>query len=73
MKIYLIQHTHTEWDAYMGHVIVANNKEEVIKIATEKAQEEGKRVWKTAKITEYGQYTGDKTEPFVVLSDFNAG
>lgn len=74
MKIYLIeQHHDLGWDCYHAHVIVANNENEVRESATESAAAEGRDAWETAKITIEGVYIGSKTEPFKLLSDFNAG
>jgi hypothetical protein len=73
MKIYLIRHTEFDYDAYMAHVIVANNENEVIELAKKGSADEGKDIWDKATITEEGDYSGTKTEPFKLLSDFRAG
>ena len=72
MKIYLIEHKEFNYDAYMGHVIVANNEIEVIELAKKVSADEGKDIWGKATITEEGNYSGIKTEPFKLLSDFHA-
>ena len=74
MKIYTIeQQGDFCYDSYGGHIIVANSEKEVIKIAMKKSADEGKEVWKTAKIEECGDYTCHRTEPFILMSDFRAG
>ena len=73
MKIYTIKHEVFNYDAYLGHVIVANSEDEVREIAKNKSADEGKEVWETAKVEEHGDYTCHRTEPFVLLSDFRAG
>ena len=73
MKIYTIEHEEFKYDAYLGHVIVANSEDEVREIAKSKSADEGKEVWNTAKVEECGEYTCHRTEPFVLLSDFRAG
>lgn len=73
MKIYTIEHGQGGWDSFHGHVIVANSEQEVRDIAKEKSADEGEEVWDTADVLECGDYTCDRKEPFVLLSDFNAG
>ena len=73
MKIYTIEHEVFNYDAYLGHVIVANSEDEVREIAKSKSADEGKEVWNNAKVEECGEYTCHRTEPFVLLSDFRAG
>ena len=73
MKIYTIEHDEFNYDAYLGHVIVANDKKEVREIAKKGSADEGKEVWDKAKIIIEGEYTGKKKEPFTMLSDFRAG
>ena len=73
MKIYTIEHEVFNYDAYLGHVIVANSEDEVREIAKSKSEDEGKDIWNTAKVEEHGDYTCHRTEPFVLLSDFRAG
>ena len=73
MNIYLIEHTNIIYDANIAHVIVANNKMEVVERAMAMAADEGKEIWKSAKITEVGIYTGTNTAPFKLLSDFRNG
>ena len=73
MKIYKIEHDEFGYDIYFAHIIVANSKFEVVLMAKNKAAEEGAKIWDTAKIEECGEYTGAMTEPFILLSDFNAG
>lgn len=73
MKIYKVEHDKFEYDSFMGHVIVANSKEEARQIAKIKHADEGTRAWDNAEIEECGEYTGEKTDPFILLSDFHAG
>ena len=73
MKIYTIEHEEFNYDAYLGHVIVANSEDEVREIAKSNSADEGKEVWNTAKVEECGEYTCHRKEPFVLLSDFRAG
>lgn len=74
MKIYTIEH-HGKfcYDSHLEHVIVADNHEQVIELAISNAGDEGAEIWKTATITEHGTYTGDKKEPFVLLSEYASG
>jgi hypothetical protein len=73
MKIYTIKHKVFKHDAYLGHVIVANSEDEVREIAKSKSADEGKDVWNAAIVEEHGDYTCQRTEPFILLSDFQAG
>lgn len=73
MKIFLIEHDEFNYDAYLGHVIVANNENEVRELAKKGSADEGKDIWDKAIVTEEGVYSGTKTEPFKLLSDFQAG
>ena len=73
MKIFLIEHDEFNYDAYSGHVIVANNENEVRELAKKGSADEGKDIWDKAIVTEEGVYSGTKTEPFKLLSDFHAG
>ena len=73
MKIYTITHEDFSYDAYMGHTVVANSELEVRELAKDISADEGKEIWNTAKIEEHGKYTSDKTEPFILMSDFQAG
>jgi len=72
MKIYTIEHEVFDYDAYLGHVIVANSEDEVREIAKRNSADEGKEIWNTAKVEEHGDYTCHRTEPFILLSDFRA-
>lgn len=47
-----------------------NDTYNVIKI---QAAVEGTKAWDNAEIEECGEYTGEKTAPFILLSDFHAG
>ena len=73
MKIYTIGHEEFEYDAYMGHVVVANNELEVRELAKKVSVFEGEIVWETAKIEQHGDYTCHRTEPFILLSNYRAG
>jgi hypothetical protein len=72
MKIYKINIKYFIYDAFCAHIIVANSEQEVREIAKNKCADEGKDVWDSAEIEECGEYTGKETEPFVLLSHFNA-
>lgn len=76
MYIYLIQRDNASYDEYIGFVIVANNKKEVIKLA--KNQVSGgynnyKNIWENATITKEGIYIGKNTEPFILFESFISG
>ena len=74
MNIYKIPHDEFEYDYYMGHVIVANNRQEVLDLAKDTPDgNEPWAVWDKATIETIGQYFGDKIQPFILLSDFKAG
>ena len=73
MKIFNIGHDEGGWDTYDAFVIVANNEEEVRLIAANKGADEGKNVWGFADVKTEGDYTGGKSEPFILLASFNAG
>lgn len=74
MKIYTIETGQSRgYDIYLGHVIVANDEAEVRQLAKNESADEGGKIWDSAKVTECGDYTCDRTEPFILLSDFNAG
>ena len=74
MNIYKIHHDDFEYDSYMAHVIVAFGRIQVRQIAQNKTDgAEGKEAWQDAKIEYLGEYNGEATEPFIVLSDFRAG
>jgi len=73
MKIYTIRHEVYNYDAYIGHVIIANNEDEVITLAKSISADEGKDVWDKADIEYQGEYKQLKNNPFILLSDFSAG
>ena len=73
MKIYTIEHENFNYDAYMGHTVVANSELEVRELAKGISADEGKEIWDTAKVEEHGEYTCHRTEPFILMSDFRAG
>lgn len=73
MKIYKIKINRTGWDYYDSHIIVANNKKEVIKLTKDGCADEGEEIWETALITEVGISNTKETKPFFLLSSFNAG
>ena len=73
MKIFLIEHNFTGYDYFAGHVIVANNENEVRELAQQGSGSEGDGIWDIATIHIVGNYTGNETEPFILLSDFYAG
>lgn len=73
MKIYTIKHDENEYDSFLSHAIVANTELEVRCLAKLDPGDEGEEIWDTAKIEEQGEYTGNKTEPFILMSVFRAG
>lgn len=74
MKTYLIvSKDSTMYDSYDAHVIAANNFEEVVRLAKSKAADEGAEAWSDTSIELIGSYEGTITEPFIILSSFNAG
>ena len=73
MKIYTIEHEKFNYDAYMGHTVVANSELEVRELAKRISADEGEEIWDSAKIEEHGEYTCHRTEPFILMSDFRAG
>lgn len=71
MKIYKIEWEFDwSWDVLASHIIVANNEDEVRQIAKNIAADEGEEIWETAEIEMFGDYTGDKKEPFIIHSHF---
>ena len=73
MKIWTIEHEEPYYDSFCGHVVVANSEDEVKQLAKKKAADEGEDIWNDAEIKECGKYTGNKTKPFILMSDFWAG
>ena len=73
MYIYTITHDDFGYDCYHGHTIVAENIPQAVKLAKDKAADEGKDVWSGAGVQDHGVYTGANKEPFILMSDYNAG
>lgn len=74
MKIYKITcGNYIGYDFYDSHIIVANNKYEVIELAKLQSADEGEEVWDSGKIECIGPYEGLQEKPFILLSSFNAG
>ena len=73
MRIFLIKHNYIDYDCHLGHIIVADNEKQVRKLAKINYRGEGKDIWNYAEVMEQGVYTGLRTKPFILLSDFNAG
>lgn len=73
MNIYLIKHDEQGYDYCLGHVIIAHDEEEVIDIAKQGHSDEGRAVWDTAFVELLGEYTGERLEPIIILTDFKAG
>ena len=74
MGIYSIKITKYGYDSYNAHIIVANNEKEVIELAQSVADYEGKKIWMEAEIEKVGVYTAyNESEPFILLSSYNAG
>jgi hypothetical protein len=72
MQIYLIKHKEKGHDIYCGHVIVAKNISQVRQLAMDNSADEGEEIWQNAVVSIVGVYTGNATNPFILLSDFNA-
>ena len=72
MFIYLIDIEDFGYDCYSGHVVVANNEDEVILLAKESAGDEGTNIWEIATITNEGVYSGTNKMPFILLSSYHA-
>ena len=73
MKIFSISHKMFGWDMYLGHIVVAHTEEEVRALAISMSADEGEQIWKEVPVLIEGEYTGSKTEPFILLSSFVAG
>lgn len=73
MKIFSIKHNKMGYDYFSGHIIVANDEIEVRQIAKKCSADEGIGAWDAAAVTIEGEYTGEKKEPFMLLSSFHAG
>ena len=83
MNIYLIESIHAvDYDSFDSFCIIANSEEEVRKIAQENGADEigweeyAKEYWTDPLKTEVqlvGNYVGEKIEPFILISSFNAG
>lgn len=74
MKIYKISHSQFEYDTHDGHIIAADNTDQVIELAQKQDSSHFYDIWKNEAIIEQlGEYTGTSTEPVILLSSFNAG
>lgn len=75
MNIYLIERVdNVGYDENAGHIIVAFDEEQVLKMAKENIYcYEKPYVWDKAVIVKLGIYGGEQKKPFCVLSDFRAG
>lgn len=73
MNIYKIHISWQGYDTYDGHIIVANVKKEVIKLAQSINADEGEYIWNNASVKKIGKYNGRNKKPFILLSSFNAG
>ena len=73
MKIFSISHKMFGWNMYLGHIVVAHTEEEVRAIAISLSAHEGELIWEEVPVLIEGEYTGSKTEPFILLSSFVAG
>lgn len=71
MNIYHLSSMKTVgYDMYDSVVVVANSKKEAVEVAYE-IGEEGQ--WHKDATSKEGKYTGHHTEPFILISSFNAG
>ena len=70
MSIYLIKRNDCDFDdETRGHVIVANDEQEVRALAKRGCDAEGGAPWDIAEVTVLGKYTGEKRESFIVMTD----
>lgn len=70
LRIFLVERTdQVDYDEPYAHVIASHSKTEARIIAFNRAIDENAEVWKDAKITEIGIYTGDKQEPHIIITD----
>ena len=58
------------YDMYDSVVVVAQNKKQAVEVAN-RIGEEGQ--WHKDKLSKEGKYTSSNTEPFILISSFNAG
>lgn len=70
---YIIRQDRIGYDETISFVIIANFKDEVLKLAKDNCGDEGQDVWKIENIEELGMWVGLKTDPFILVNDFNAG
>ena len=82
MNIYKVDRTetsHISYYSYAAHIVVANSYEKakdlVIDLCRDNQEWESEQPqdWELANVTLEGIYSGLKTEPFILLSDFTAG
>lgn len=59
-----------DYDMYDSVVVVARNKKQAVEVA--KTIGEGGQ-WHKDKLSKEGKYTGNHTEPFILITSFNAG
>ncbi|WIC41479.1 hypothetical protein MA9V1_215 [Chryseobacterium phage MA9V-1] len=74
MDIFLIKAAYkVGYDSFDSHVIAANSKFEVVELAIDTCADEGEHAWLVTNVIRLGTYEGNKSEPFVIISSFNAG
>ena len=74
MKIFKISHQKKGYNIYKGFVVVAKEESIARNMAKNNSADEGGLIWlMDAVVVEVGNYTGNETSPFILLSDFNAG
>ena len=71
-KIFKIDTDHRhDFDYYDSFIIVARNEAEVLDMAQQKDPQNSD--WDIERVELISYYTGDKTEPFILSSSYNAG
>lgn len=73
MKIYKITRKEYCYDEYDSHVIVCNNRKKAREMALEVYCYRPESGWDIAKVVCHGEYNGNRKNPFILLSSFNAG
>jgi len=80
MKIYLLELLKDDkcYDEDQAYLIASETKSDAVMMVKEASRNswnnDGMQIeWDRADCTELGIYTGDKTEPFIIYTDYNAG
>lgn len=75
LKLFIIEEKNEAgfgYDSYDSHVIIANNEDEVRKLASIRHGDEGANAWLDLKLTEVSEIK-ISGESRIILSSFNAG